>query len=75
MDNTFNLAFSIIYFDGMRHISSQTVNADSIETVKENAFKIIYENLKAESYDDDGDYYTWMQNIERVNINVSEVSE
>lgn len=73
MEEQFNLAFSIIYFNGMRHISSQTVEADSIETVKENAFKIIYENLKEESYDEDGDYYTWMQNIERININVSPV--
>jgi len=73
MEEQFNLAFSIIYFNGRRHISSQTIEADSIETVKENAFKIIYENLKEESYDEDGDYYTWMQNIERININVSSV--
>lgn len=73
MEEQFNLAFSIIYFNGRRHISSQTIEADSIETVKENAFKIIYENLREESYWADGDYYTWMQNIERININVSSV--
>ena len=47
-ENEFRLTFSYKTFEGRIGVGSVTVEADSLETAQENAFKIFYEDLVEE---------------------------
>ena len=65
----FTIGYSSKTFDGIISAGVMTVEADSIETVKENAFDIVMKHYRDDEDDED---VAWHCNIQNLQVSVTE---
>lgn len=68
----FSIGYSSKTFDGIISVGVMTVEADSIETVKDNAFDIVMNHFKDDEDDEDE---VWHRNLQNLQVSVEVPAE
>lgn len=67
-NNEFEIAYSFKTFDGIISAGLITIEADSLDTARENAYDIVVNRLRDDEEDEDR---AWCCNLENIRVSVT----